>query len=258
MYWYLYFNNFWENKISICKTHLAYAADTVDVDQGNKVHPIDNLPENEKQQIMKHVKHFHDEKRNFEREVAKWDDTGNDIVVLAKYMCTIMIQMTDFTHGRGRLKTTAEFIAAAQRISEAGEKMDSLVKEILKECPESSTKQDLLAYLQRIALYCQQMKITSKVKADVQSISEKLVISNVSSLTAWLLGSKNVGCVRLTVGSASGVQSGTAFITHIANKFIIFWWCEVGYSILDVYENPINDRNIAIIHPYRYYAAVFN
>lgn len=130
---------------------------------------------------MKYIKHFQDEKRHFEREVAKWDETGNDIVVLAKYMCSIMIQMTDFTHGRGSLKTTTDFISAAERISESGEKMVKLVKQILEECPESSTKQDLLAYLQRIVLYRHQMKITSKVKADVQSISEELVVSNVSS-----------------------------------------------------------------------------
>lgn len=33
----------------------------------------------------------------FEREVGKWDDAGNDIIVLAKYMCMIMMEMTDFT-----------------------------------------------------------------------------------------------------------------------------------------------------------------
>jgi predicted metalloenzyme YecM len=47
------------------------------------------------------------------------------------------------------------------------------------QCPESSTKQDLLAYLQRIALYCHQIQITSKVKADVQNISGELIVSGV-------------------------------------------------------------------------------
>ena len=35
---------------------------------------------------------------------------------------------------------------------------------IADQCPESTTKKDLLAYLQRIALYCHQLNITSKVK----------------------------------------------------------------------------------------------
>ena len=48
------------------------------------------------------------------------------------------------------------------------------------QCPDSASKQDLLAYLQRIALYCHQLNITSKVKADVQNISGELIVSGVS------------------------------------------------------------------------------
>lgn len=49
------------------------------------------------------------------------------------------------------------------------------------QCPESSTKKDLIAYLQRIALYCHQLNITSKVKADVQNISGNLIVSGVGA-----------------------------------------------------------------------------
>ena len=51
------------------------------------------------------------------------------------------------------------------------------------QCPDSSSKKDLLAYLQRIALYCHQLNITSKVKADVQSVSGELIVSGVSRTT---------------------------------------------------------------------------
>jgi len=74
-------------------------------------------------------------------------------------------------------------IDAARRISEAGTQLvklykilffftykpclsiqkDKLAKQIADQCPESSTKMDLIAYLQRIALYCHQLNITSKV-----------------------------------------------------------------------------------------------
>lgn len=54
------------------------------------------LPEKEKSKILEQVENFQTEKLTFDREVAKWDDSGNDIVVLAKYMCMIMMQMTDF------------------------------------------------------------------------------------------------------------------------------------------------------------------
>jgi catenin alpha len=46
------------------------------------------------------VEVFRVEKRKFDLEVSKWDDTGNDIIVLAKHMCMIMMDMTDFTRGR--------------------------------------------------------------------------------------------------------------------------------------------------------------
>jgi len=49
--------------------------------------------------IFAQVEVFRVEKRKFDLEVSKWDDTGNDIIVLAKHMCMIMMEMTDFTRG---------------------------------------------------------------------------------------------------------------------------------------------------------------
>lgn len=49
-----------------------------------------------------------------------------------------------------------------------------------QQCPDSSSKNDLLAYIQRIALYSHQLTITARVKADVQMISGELVVSGVS------------------------------------------------------------------------------
>ena len=106
--------------------------------------------------------------------------------MLAKHMCLIMMEMTDFTRGRGRLKTTMDVINAAKKISEAGTKLDKLARACAEECPESSTKKDLIAYLQRIALYCHQLNITSKVKADVQNVSGELVVSGLDSATSLI------------------------------------------------------------------------
>jgi catenin alpha len=55
------------------------------------------MTEEDKQKIAQQVEYFRSEKLKFDREVAKWDDTGNDIIVLAKHMCMIMMEMTDFT-----------------------------------------------------------------------------------------------------------------------------------------------------------------
>ena len=43
---------------------------------------------------------FHMDKRLFDQEVSKWDERGNDVIVLANRMCMIMMEMADFTNGK--------------------------------------------------------------------------------------------------------------------------------------------------------------
>ena len=86
------------------------------------------LPEDEKVKIQAQVEEFRTEQMKFDREVSKWDDNGNDVIVLAKHMCMIMMEMTDFTRGKGRLKTTMDVITAAKGISENGTKLDKLAR----------------------------------------------------------------------------------------------------------------------------------
>uniref|UniRef100_A0A1A9ZWG9 Catenin alpha n=1 Tax=Glossina pallidipes TaxID=7398 RepID=A0A1A9ZWG9_GLOPL len=158
------------------------------------------MTEEDKQKIAQQVELFRREKLTFDSEVAKWDDTGNDIIFLAKHMCMIMMEMTDFTRGRGPLKTTMDVINAAKKISDAGNKLTQLTRDIAEQCPESNTKKDLLAYLQRIDLYCHQIQITSKVKADVQNISGELIVSGLDSATSLIQAAKNLmNAVVLTV-----------------------------------------------------------
>ena len=93
---------------------------------------------------------------------------------------------------------------------------------IADECPESTTKKDLIAYLQRIALYCHQLNITSKVKADVQNVSGELIVSGLDSATSLIQAAKNLmNAVVLTV-KASYVAS-TKYrknSTGVERKFI--------------------------------------
>ena len=42
------------------------------------------LNEEDKEKIAEQVEYFRTEKLKFDAEVAKWDDTGNDIIVIAK------------------------------------------------------------------------------------------------------------------------------------------------------------------------------
>uniref|UniRef100_A0A3B5LNE4 Catenin alpha-1 n=1 Tax=Xiphophorus couchianus TaxID=32473 RepID=A0A3B5LNE4_9TELE len=88
------------------------------------------LPQEQKAKIAEQVASFQEEKSKLDAEVSKWDDSGNDIIVLAKQMCMIMMEMTDFTRGKGPLKNTSDVIKAAKKIAEAGTKMDKLGRSI--------------------------------------------------------------------------------------------------------------------------------
>lgn len=93
-----------------------------------------------------------------------------------------------------------DVINAAKKISEYGEKLDKLATKIVEQCQESETRKDLVAYLKRIALYCHQLNITSKVKADVQNISGNLIVSGLDSATSLIQAAKNLmNAVVLTV-----------------------------------------------------------
>merc|ERR1719219_2524348 len=184
------------------------------------------IPEAEKAKIQEQVEEFRTEQLKFDREVSKWDDNGNDVIVLAKHMCMIMMEMTDFTRGKGRLKTTMDVITAAKGISEAGTKLDKLARLIADQCPESTTKKDLLAYLQRIALYCHQLNITSKVKADVQNVSGELIVSGLDSATSLIQAAKNLmNAVVLTVKAsyvASTKYRKNSTGTEKANSLVVW------------------------------------
>lgn len=152
--------------------------------------------------ITGQIESFRTEKFEFDQEVAKWDDKSNDIIVISKNMSKILVAMTDFTSGKGPLKTTSDVITAAQKISEAGIKLDKLARQIADQCPESETKKDILAYLQRITLHCHQLNITSKVKADVMNLSGELIVQGLDSATSLIQASKNLmNAVILTVKS---------------------------------------------------------
>uniref|UniRef100_A0AAR2LYQ9 Catenin alpha-1 n=1 Tax=Pygocentrus nattereri TaxID=42514 RepID=A0AAR2LYQ9_PYGNA len=165
------------------------------------------LPQEQKAKIAEQVASFQEEKSKLDAEVSKWDDSGNDIIVLAKQMCMIMMEMTDFTRGKGPLKNTSDVISAAKKIAEAGSRMDKLGRAIADQCPDSACKQDLLAYLQRIALYCHQLNICSKVKAEVQNLGGELVVSGLDSAMSLIQAAKNLMNAVVSTVKASYVAS---------------------------------------------------
>uniref|UniRef100_A0A8C2T518 Catenin alpha-2 n=1 Tax=Coturnix japonica TaxID=93934 RepID=A0A8C2T518_COTJA len=184
------------------------------------------LPQEEKAKIAEQVEIFQEEKSKLDAEVAKWDDSGNDIIVLAKQMCMIMMEMTDFTRGKGPLKNTSDVINAAKKIAEAGSRMDKLARAVADQCPDSACKQDLLAYLQRIALYCHQLNICSKVKAEVQNLGGELIVSGLDSATSLIQAAKNLmNAVVLTVKASyvASTKYQKVYGTAAVNSPVVSW-----------------------------------
>ena len=72
------------------------------------------LPAEEKAKIAVLAESLAVERSRLEREITQWDETGNDIIVLAKKMCMMMMEMSDFTRGQGPLKTTMDVIEGAK------------------------------------------------------------------------------------------------------------------------------------------------
>lgn len=188
-----------------------------------------NFSQEQREQIQRQLESFRQEKRNFDREVLKWDDKGNDIIVLAKQMCVIMMEMTDFTRGRGPLKTTMDIITAAKKISECGGKLDKLARDIAEECPESQSKRELDAYLKPIPLFCNQLNIASKVKANVIDVSGEPIITGLDSATSLIISAKNLMTAVVSVVKASYVAS-TKYTSKTGTKKVTLFF--VYFKIL--------------------------
>ncbi|EGT57529.1 hypothetical protein CAEBREN_24335 [Caenorhabditis brenneri] len=172
-------------------------------EQENQQNLMRRLPEEEKKKIQAQIDIFKFSQNKFEREVAKWDETGNDIISLANNMCKIMMSMTEFTRGCGPLKTTMDVIRAAQEISSNGSKLEALARQIADQSDDSRTKNDLQAYLQKIPLYCTQLNICSKVKADITQVGNEIVVSALDSAMSLIQNAKNLlDAVVLTVKHA--------------------------------------------------------
>ena len=71
------------------------------------------MTEEDKRKILQQVELFRREKMTFDNEVAKWDDAGNDIIMLAKHMCMIMLEMTDFTRSVFCIVARTSFLPAS-------------------------------------------------------------------------------------------------------------------------------------------------
>lgn len=147
--------------------------DEIDVDNGDDEVDTNQpkLTDEQREKLNAELSSLRKEKTNFDREVLKWDDGSNEIVVLAKQMCVIMMDMIKFTRGLGPLKSTMDIITAAKQITEIGVKLEKLCRKLAAECPESQSKKELLEYLGALPLFCNQLTICTKVQENIIDVT---------------------------------------------------------------------------------------
>lgn len=58
-----------------------------------------------------------------------------------------------------------------------GEQLNRICKQVADACPDSASKRDLLADIKSVTLYCHQLQIRSKVKADHRLLYGELRVS---------------------------------------------------------------------------------
>ena len=108
------------------------------------------------------------------------------MLVLAKQMYAKLVHMIDFTHGKGPLNNTQDFIDTASQLPEDGSEFGALGRKIVDQCPDGSlTKKDLLAYLEQIPLFCNQLRINYRVKGKDLDLIE--TAKNLMTTVVWTL-----------------------------------------------------------------------
>jgi catenin alpha len=182
-----------------------------------------NLPEPAKEVIDANIKEFNEQRAEMDREVGKWDESSNDIIVLAKKMCMVMMQMTDFTRGTGPLKSTSDVIGSATSIAHLGNQLESLASQIAEACPEDWARNELMAHINKIKFYCHQLNMCAKVKAEVQNIAGELVVSGLDSATSLIQAAKNLMNAVVQTVKASYVAS-TKFKRMESSSSVVVMW----------------------------------
>ncbi|CAJ0961757.1 unnamed protein product, partial [Mesorhabditis belari] len=222
-------------------------------DGPNQQRVMRHLPEEDKKKIQEQIDVFKIAHTKFEREVAKWDETGNDLIVLAKHMAIIMQHMMEFTRGHGPLKTTSDVIRAAQEISVAGSKLNALAKQIGQESRESRSRDELDAYLSKITLFTHQLNICSRVKADVQQVGDELKVTHLDSALSLIQTARNllnavvhsvkaayIASTKCAANSRGSVDAAIAFCAEQKERDLTEYE-NSGVNAKSVYRRPDGD-----------------
>ncbi|KAI6661776.1 alpha-catenin [Oopsacas minuta] len=148
---------------------------------------LNSLPPPEKHRLESARQEFHIHQVKLESAVSKWDETENDVIFLAKDMCVMMMDISDFTKSEGPIHKPYDLIQTANKLATSSQQLESLITNIIENCNEENSIKDLQAYLGETKLYSHQIKMTSKVYKDLNRIKH-----NTDSLSSIVISSKNL------------------------------------------------------------------
>ena len=184
-------------------------------EEGTEVQEIlRSLSPPEKLRLESARQDFHVEQVRLETAVAKWDETENDVIILAKEMCVMMMDMSNFTKGEGPINKPHELIEAANKLAKSSQQLESLITRIIEHCTDGNSKNDLQAYMSESKLYAHQIKMTSKVYADLSLIRfdtdrlSSIVISskNLLNTVVKLVMASYIACNKIARSDDGGTQ----------------------------------------------------
>ena len=182
---------------------------------------LSNLSPPEKTRLASARQEFHLQQIKLETAVNKWDETENDVIFLAKEMCVMMMDMSDFTKGEGPIHRPQELIETANKLAYSSHQLESLITTIIESCHDENIVRDLQAYLSEAKLYAHQIKMTSKVYSDVSS-----VCLNTNSMSSIVISSKNLldTVVKLVMSSYIACSKIAKSAGNGSNKIHLVKW----------------------------------
>ncbi|CAI8041298.1 Catenin alpha [Geodia barretti] len=145
---------------------------------------LEALSPGQREQLARETDTLSQEHSRFEDEVSRWSNSGHDIIIIAKEMCNMMMDMSNFTKGEGQLKTSMDVIITAKDIARAGEYLYKVTRPVAEKCPSSQHRDELLVHLDRMRLHTQQLKITSRVTLEQEGPPGETVDSASAMLSA--------------------------------------------------------------------------
>ena len=130
---------------------------------------------------------FQVQQERLESTVAKWDETENDVIFLAKDMCVMMMDISDFTKGEGPVHSPNDLIEIASELARSSQHLGELIGRVIELSRDSKSNTDLQAYLSELKLYAHQIKMMSKVYMDLTQVR-----LNTDGISSIVISSKNL------------------------------------------------------------------